>query len=100
MNLHFYLSSLPKPERQIFAAKCGSPFGRLMQIAYGNEPARAELCVAIDRETNGFVWCREVNCAWNSKNGVTDKRKRIFMDWAYLEEKCIRYKYGSSSVEA
>lgn len=55
MNLHSYLTNLPKRERQIFAEKCGSTFDRLMQIAYGNEPAGAELCVAIDRETQGFV---------------------------------------------
>lgn len=51
MDLHTFLINLPKEEREPFASGCGSTFDRLMQIAYGNEPARAELCTAIDWES-------------------------------------------------
>ncbi|WP_424783901.1 hypothetical protein [Paraburkholderia sp.] len=60
-----------------------------MQIAYGNEPATAELCVAIDRESKGVVAYRDVNCAWEAKKGATDTRKRIPMDWDYVEHAAV-----------
>jgi DNA-binding transcriptional regulator YdaS (Cro superfamily) len=58
-----------------------------MQVAYGNEPASAELCTAIDRESNGAVCYRDVNGAWEAKRGLADTRRRIPMDWDYLEQK-------------
>lgn len=87
MDLHTYLLELPREEREAFGKRCGSTFDRLMQIAYGNEPARAELCAAIDRESGGAVSYRDVNNAWEAKKGATDTRKRIPMDWDYVEQK-------------
>lgn len=87
MDLHTFLLNLPKEEREPFAGRCGSTFDRLMQIAYGNEPARAELCTAIDRESKSAVGYREVNTAWENKKGSTDTRKRIPMDWDYIEKR-------------
>jgi hypothetical protein len=87
MDLHTFLLGLPRDEREPFGKRCGSTFGRLMQIAYGNEPGTAELCTAIDRESCGAVSYREVNGAWDAKKGATDTRKRIPMDWDYVEQK-------------
>lgn len=87
MDLHTFLLGLPRDERDSFGKRCGSTFGRLMQIAYGNEPATAELSTAIDRESGGVVSYRDVNAAWEAKKGATDTRKRIPMDWDYVEQK-------------
>lgn len=87
MDLHPFLINLPKEEREPFAIGCGSTFKRLMQIAYGNDPASAELCTAIDRESKGVVAYREVNSAWEKKKGTTDTAKRIPMDWGHIEKK-------------
>lgn len=87
MSLHAYLLGLPRDQRDDFAVRCGSTFDRLMQIAYGNEPARAELCAAIDRESGGAISYRSVNDAWEVKKGAVDTRKRIPMDWDYVERK-------------
>ncbi|KVT86297.1 hypothetical protein WT25_11120 [Burkholderia territorii] len=87
MDLHTYLLGLPRDEREPFGKRCGSTYGRLMQIAYGNEPASAELCAAIDRESGGVINYRRVNDAWEAKRGATDTRKRIPMDWDYIERK-------------
>ncbi len=58
-----------------------------MQVAYGNEPASPQLCVALDRETNGIVAFDHVNDRWAEHNGAADGRKRIPMDWDYLTKK-------------
>ncbi|MCW5141081.1 hypothetical protein [Burkholderia cenocepacia] len=87
MDLHTFLLNLPRDEREPFGERCGSTFGRLRQIAYGNEPATAELATAIDRETRGAVSYRDVNSAWIAKKGASDTRRRVPMDWDYIERK-------------
>lgn len=90
MELAKYLSRLPRSERNKFAAGCGSTFARLRQIAYGNEAASPQLCVAIDRESLGEVAYCEVNNAWFRRGGQNDGRRRIQMDWRYIEEKVAK----------
>lgn len=87
MDFYTYLKALPGAARQSFAARCGTTYARLRQIAYGNEPASPELCVAIDRESLGIVPYGCVNDRWQERNGPEDGRKRIAMDWAYVEAK-------------
>lgn len=95
MDFYSFLMSLDDSRRESFSAGVGSTFGRLMQIARGNEPARAELCVAIDRESNGAVPYDRVNDRWKDRKGASDSRKRIPMDWAYLERKVRGDEEGS-----
>ena len=88
MDLKTFLLGLSRDEREAFGKRCGSTYGRLMQVAYGNEPATPGLCVAIDRESGGVVGYRTVNDAWEAKKGATDTRKRILpVDWDYVEQK-------------
>ena len=85
MDFYTYLKTVPLDRRDDFAAACGTTYARLRQIAYGNEPASPELCVAIDRESGGDVAYSSVNDKWQSRNGPADGRKRIPMDWGYVE---------------
>jgi hypothetical protein len=85
MDFYTYLKSVPNNQRSSFAAACGTTYARLRQVAYGNEPASPELCVAIDRESKGVVSYSAVNDKWLSRNGPSDGRKRIPMDWGYVE---------------
>jgi len=85
MDFYTYLKTVPLDHRDQFAAACGTTYARLRQIAYGNEPASPELCVAIDRESGGAVVYSSVNDKWQSRNGPADGRKRIPMDWGYVE---------------
>lgn len=87
MTLHAFLNSMEPTAREAFAAACGTTLARLRQIAYGNEPASPQLCVAIDRESKGAVAFGSVNDRWSERNGQDDGRKRIPMDWEYLETK-------------
>lgn len=100
MDLHTFLLNLPKEEREPFAIGCGTTFGRLRQIGYGNEPASAELCTAIDRESKGTVAYREVNDAWEKKKGETNTAKRIPMDWDHIEERAREIHCSSSPDES
>lgn len=85
MDFYIFLKSVPHDRREQFASACGTTYARLRQIAYGNEPASPELCVAIDRESGGQVMYSGVNDKWHSRNGPADGRKRIPMDWGYVE---------------
>lgn len=87
MNFYTFLKGLPRSARASFASRCGTTYARLRQIAYGNEPASPQLCVAVDRESLGIVDYARVNDRWLERSGPEDGRKRIAMDWAYVEEK-------------
>lgn len=100
MDLHTFLLNLPKEEREPFAIGCGTTFGRLRQIGYGNEPASVELCTAIDRESKGVVAYREVNDAWEKKKGETDTAKRIPMDWDHIEERAREIHCSSNADDS
>ena len=86
MNFYTFLRDIPRSARLSFASRCGTTYARLRQIAYGNEPASPELCVAIDRESLGIIHYACVNDRWLERNGAKDGRKRIAMDWSYVEE--------------
>lgn len=87
MNFYRYLFALPAPDRVEFATACGSTVNRLSRVARGYEPASPQLCVAIDRESKGHVHYACVNDEWTAKNQSGDGRKRIPMDWEYVERK-------------
>lgn len=87
MDFYSYLKSIAPPDRDVFSSACGTTYARLRQIAYGNEPASPELCVAIDRESKGEVIYSAVNDRWRDRKGPSDGRKRIPMDWEYVEAK-------------
>ena len=87
MDFYSYLKSIEAHERDVFSSACGTTYARLRQIAYGNEPASPELCVAIDRESKGVVAYASVNDRWLDRNGPSDGRKRIPMDWDYVESR-------------
>ena len=87
MDFYTYLTSLPVPARLSFATACGTTYPRLRQVAYGNEPASPELCVAVDRESFGAVHYACVNDRWHARFSDGDGRKRIPMDWSYVERK-------------
>jgi DNA-binding transcriptional regulator YdaS (Cro superfamily) len=90
MDFYLFLTGLSIAERSAFAERCGTTPGRLRQIAYGNEPASPQLCVAIDRESRGAVRYSAVNDKWIERSGPTDGRKRIPMDWEYVEQKAAK----------
>ncbi len=87
MDLHTFLNDLPAERRDLFASACGTTFLRLRQIGYGNEPASPQLCVAIDRESRGVIAYDRVNDRWTQRKGASDTRRRIPMDWDYIERK-------------
>ena len=57
MTLHDYIQRLAKDAREAMATRCGTSLGHLLQVAYGNRRASANLAIAIDRETCGRVPC-------------------------------------------
>ncbi len=87
MDLLTFLRSLAPDQREPFAIACGTTYARVRQVAYGADPASPELCVAIDRESKGAVSYSTVNDRWQERSGSTDGKKRIPMDWAYVERK-------------
>jgi DNA-binding transcriptional regulator YdaS (Cro superfamily) len=55
MNILDYLKSLPKPDRHVFAAQCGTTLGHLQNAAYGYKPFSAELAIRIEAASDGAV---------------------------------------------
>jgi hypothetical protein len=51
MQLLDFLKGLTKPDREAFAAKCGTSVDYLFQIAYGERTPKVGLVVAIERES-------------------------------------------------
>ncbi len=60
MKLKPYLLSMPINQRQIFAARCGTSYGHLRNVAYGKSCAQ-ELAIAIERESGGVVTVAELH---------------------------------------
>lgn len=67
--LKTYWLSLPVPERQAFALRCGTSFAHMRNIAYGQKPCGEKLTIAIERESKGAVRCESL---------------RPDVDWGYL----------------
>lgn len=72
MTLNEYLKTLGKPEADDFATRCQTSVGFLRLIALGHRRAGYSLAVAIDRESQGAVCCRDL---------------RPDMDWDYIAKK-------------
>ena len=47
-------------EREVFASKCGTTAGHLRNVSYGERRAAPELCVELERHTDGAVTCEEL----------------------------------------
>lgn len=60
MRLLDYLKSLDRDQRAGFAKRCDSSVEYLFQIAYGNRTPKAQLAIAIERESAGKVTCEEL----------------------------------------
>lgn len=66
MNIHIeslkrYVSELGNDaEREEFATRCGTTFGHLRQIYYGNRTCDAGLAIEIEKNTNQAVMCDEL----------------------------------------
>ncbi len=66
MNIHIdslktFVSGLGDDlEREAFAAQCGTTFGHLRQIYYGNRTCDAGLAIEIEKNTNQAVKCDEL----------------------------------------
>lgn len=69
MDLTSYLESLKLDARRDFARRCGTSLEYLRQIAAGVRTPKAQLAVAISRESDGMVTCESL---------MPD------LDWAYL----------------
>lgn len=76
MKLRNYLKNLSTEEREVFAAKCGTTYKFLRNIAYGYRRAGESLCINIERESDGAVICEEL---------------RPDVDWAYLRGTMTKY---------
>ena len=57
MQLKDYLLSMPVKARHEFAARCGTSYQQLLNIAYNGRTCAAKLAVSIMRESNGRVLC-------------------------------------------
>ncbi|HDR9508899.1 hypothetical protein C5615_22765 [Burkholderia cepacia] len=59
-KLKAYLSAMSIPERNHFAARCGTTFAFLRNVIYGQRVAGEKLCVAIERESAMCVTRRDL----------------------------------------
>lgn len=75
MSLLEYLKRL-KNEQKIsaFAEKCGTSEAHLYQVARGYRRAGEDLCIKIDRESQGVIRCEDL---------------RPDVDWGYLRSSLI-----------
>lgn len=54
-SLLSFFMSMPLPERDVFAAACGTTVGNIKQLAYGHGMASAQMAVRIEAKSNGAV---------------------------------------------
>ena len=69
MDLKTFLFSMPMPDREAFASRCGTTYPHLRNIAYGQKLCGESLAINVDRESEGTVRCEDL---------------RPDVDWAYL----------------
>lgn len=56
-----YIKKMPtNSEREDFATRCGTTFGYLKLVMYGNRNCSAALAVKIDKESKGAVSCDDL----------------------------------------
>ncbi len=69
MNLKTYLFSMPVADRVKWAARCGTTYPHLRNVAYGQKPCSPVLAINVERESGGAVRCEDL---------------RPDVDWGYL----------------
>lgn len=67
-----FLNSLSKEERASYCEACGTTEGYLRKAASKHQSFRAELCILLERESDGVVRCEDL---------LPDA------DWAYIRSK-------------
>lgn len=55
MNLKTYLFALPMDQRIDFAKRCGTTYGHLRNVAYGQKPCAPELAMRVEGESDHQV---------------------------------------------
>jgi DNA-binding transcriptional regulator YdaS (Cro superfamily) len=85
MKLITFMKSVPRSERDSFAARCGTSWGYLKQVAYGNKQCGEALAINIDRESGRLVTCEEL-CPT--------------ADWAYIRSSAPAEKLIAQTVAA
>lgn len=71
MELKIFLLSMPVPDREKFAERCGTSYAHLRNIAYGLKPCSPGLAVSVARESDSRIPYESLN---------TD------VDWNYVRE--------------
>jgi DNA-binding transcriptional regulator YdaS (Cro superfamily) len=69
MKLKPFLFAMPMGLRVAFAERCGTTYGHIRNVSYGQKACAPELAINIERESGGAVRCEEL---------------RPDVDWAYL----------------
>lgn len=59
-KLRTYLNSLPTPEQEAFANRCGTSIGYLRKAISKKHRVDAKLCIAFERESLGIIRCEDV----------------------------------------
>lgn len=60
MNFREFWLGMPKADRAAFAPRVDSTLGHLNNVAYGFRPAAPDLCVRVERESEGAVTRRDL----------------------------------------
>lgn len=63
-KLKTYLMAMRLPERKEFAARCGTTWPFLRNVAYGQRQPGEKLCVAIERESARAVSRQDLRGDW------------------------------------
>ncbi|WP_186250782.1 transcriptional regulator [Burkholderia gladioli] len=63
-KLKQFLKALPTTERDGFAARCGTTFAFLRNVAYGQRQPGEKLCVRIERESGYRVTRLDLRDDW------------------------------------
>lgn len=67
-----YLNELTKEQRATFVSLCGTSEGYLRKAISAGQRLGSDLCIPIERESNGIVTCEQL---------------RPDVDWAFLRNK-------------
>jgi DNA-binding transcriptional regulator YdaS (Cro superfamily) len=59
-KLKSFFAGIPRADRDLFAARCGTTAAFLRNVIYGQRKAGEKLCVAIERESGGRVTRRDL----------------------------------------
>ncbi|MDR0250550.1 MAG: helix-turn-helix domain-containing protein [Burkholderiales bacterium] len=68
-KLRTYLNSLSTQEQECYALRCGTTVGYLRRMVSARQRLGPDLCIRLDRESNGAVRCEDL---------------RPDVDWQYL----------------